>query len=259
MAVLTSNAKKATQAKEVNKAVVDAVAAPEEKVNTDILGSKSASVAFVAALGDPSRDDITIRTVNGKETRQVGPTIVGYRFKALEDMEVPDCGTEIDLKADPMAYQNPDGRKAVKAGETFDLTRFETGLLMSPPEFNAKVTGGEMQVVCTYQVKGKKTAEGVAKISDATQLPMVSVRIMGTGSIKDVPMVNVLNCQKTTAENGVTRKTRTPIAGFEKWASLCKETVRRTSGGATAATPAKTWNQGAKTFMNILAAKKGAK
>ena len=85
---LKNNATQETPETEVKEtAPVEApaeVAAPAGE-----LGSKSDKIVLVAPLGDPSREDVTPRTVNGIEEKIITSTIVGYLFKALEPMDVP--------------------------------------------------------------------------------------------------------------------------------------------------------------------------
>lgn len=252
-----------TPAKATEKVVAQAAAkaqTPVAEVDSAVLGSKSATVAFVAALGDPSRDDITPANPEKGIARRVDPTIVGYAFKALEDMQVPDCGTPENLKDNPMAYVEGQvhGKKAVKAGETFYLTRFETGMLLSPEEFNGRATGGEMPVAVSYTIYGAKGKDGVtAKVSDATRVPSVALRPANQGmSIKDIAMINVLDFTTEKAENGQTRKKRTIKAGFEKWESLCKERTVAARGSRGTSEPKSVRNKNAATFLAIVNSKK---
>lgn len=252
---------KAPAAKATEKAVAEATAKaqmPVQEVNPEVLGSKSGTIAFVAALGDPSRDDITPANPEKGIERRVDPTIVGYAFKALEDMLVPDCGAPEDLKENPMAYVDAHGTKQVKAGDTFYLTRFETGMLLSPEEFNGRATGGEMPVAVSYTIYGAKAKDGsTAKVSDATRVPSVALRPAKTGmSIKDIAMINVLDFTTTKAENGQTRKKRTIKAGFEKWASLCKERTSAPRANSGSSEAKATRNRNAATFLAIVNSKK---
>ncbi len=228
-----------------------ASAATAEKVDEAVLGSKSDKIAFVAPLGDPSRDDVAY---DANKERDVKPVTVGYAFKALEDMTIPDCGTEDDFKKNPMSYANPDGKKQVKAGEIFYLTRFETGMLLSAPEYNARATGGDMKVVVAYQRAGTKSSDGaVAKVSETTAIPNVSLRAMN-GSIRDVKAINVLESKNVPIEGGNgTRKTRTLNPGFEKWAPLCATNVRKPSAQPSA--PKNQRNANAAAFLSIVASK----
>lgn len=246
---------------ELEKATAAAMAdIPVQSIDESILGSKSDTVAFVAALGDPSDPDTTTTEVGGQKDVRVVPRIVGYRFKALVDMEVPDCGTEDDFKKNKMSFvaEKKNNRRPVKAGETFDLTRFETGMLLSPVEFNGKATGGDKPVQAVYQMSKKTAADGsIAKVSAATALPTVSLRAL-TGSIMDYQMINVLNFTTEDIKNSEgkvvsKRKHRTIIPGFEKWAPLCNVAQRRAT--TVAKSPAAKRLSGADVFLKIVNAK----
>lgn len=249
------NAKAPETVKDDAAKVKAAAEAAAPQIDDAVLGSKSDKIQFMAPLGDPSRDDITTTEKDGKAVRTVTPTIVGYQFKVLEDMEVPECGTGDDLKNNPMSFKDPNGKRMAKAGEIINLTRFETGMLLSPPEFNARATGGDgIKVVCAYQVTGTRTKTGaVAKASESSKIPTVSLRAL-EGSVKDVAMVHVLDCETKTRENGTTQKIRHIKPGFEKWEPLCKSATRKPS--TAAATPKTQRNSGAETFLKIVASKK---
>lgn len=230
--------------------VVAEANAPVAQVADDVLESKCGTVAFVAPLGDPSKDDTTTVTVNGKQEKKVTPFIVGYRFKALEDMVVPECGTTAAFKKNPMDFKDINGTKAVKAGETFDLTPFETGLLLSPPEFNGKASGGDKEVFCAYAMKGLKMKDGeVATASAANSIPRVVLRVT-EGSIKDFDIIPVLNFTTEKGENGTTRKIRTILPGFEKWEPRCAQSAPRTRTGS-GKTATKSYSKNAAAFMQM--------
>lgn len=105
---------------------------PEEK---QLEGSKSGSVAFVAALGDPNKPQS--RRSNNKDVPSW--TVVGYAFKALEDMVIPRA----DLKSGFKSFMDvgPISEETVKAGETFYLNIFETGALISKPIYAGTFNG----------------------------------------------------------------------------------------------------------------------
>ena len=114
----------AKETKKTAKAQASAAMVAETAVEVDesLFGRDSDKIAFVAAIGDPSRPDVTpITTKDGKQDKRTDPTIVGYAFKLLEDMEVPDCGIPDDLIKNPM-----DGKeltyKQGKKGETVPYT-----------------------------------------------------------------------------------------------------------------------------------------
>lgn len=249
---------------EANAAVVEAKASASLDVpaNRGILSDK---IAFVCCLGDPSRLDITPANPakEGSQERQ-DPTIVGYRFKALVDMDVPDVEPGADFQGlkNPMSYSGDVTKKRrVKAGETFDLTRFETGVLVSSEEVNAKIFGNEdLKVIASYVVSSKKTASG-AVVKATTALPTVTLRSVDNGkSVKDVPFVNVLTFEAiptgkmTKSNKPMVRKVRKIIPGFEKWSKLCEEAVRVSTGASAGASAANSnaRNKGALAFLQAL-------
>ena len=238
------------------KAAAMADVAVEQESNGN-LGIKSDKIAFVCPLGDPSRPDITTYTdpVTKEQKKRSDPTIVGYVFKALEDMEVPDCGLGDDFKTNRMSYVDPMKKKAVKAGEEFNVTPFEVGMLLSPEEYNAKATGGDMKVMLTYAFAAKKTASGeIQKTSGTTKVPNVTVKAMEKNeSIKNVKMREVLTVTTSMNENGQKRMTRTINPGYEKYDVLCKTAPRRTGAGTRAGVAkAAERNKGAAGFMAAL-------
>lgn len=238
-----------------------AQAAVETPENTSAYGVDSSKLIFIQPLGDPSKQDkTTIENKNGGEPRVViTSTIVGYRFKAEIDLDVPDVPLGDDARDNSMSYAGDTSKtRHVKAGEVFDLTRFETGLLMSQERFNARCTGGDKPMVCTYNKTGKKDSKGnVASVNAATAVPVISLKALTPGaSIKDYPMEDVLTCVDEVV-NDQKRKKRTIKAGFEKFAPLCvsrtKSSGRTSTGGA--ASMANQRNQNAAAFLNIVAAK----
>lgn len=213
-----------------------AVAAASEAVDPN-LGSMSDKIALVAPLGDPSREDRTPRDVGGKTEVLVTSTIVGFLFKALADMDVPECGLGEDAKSNPMSFKDMTGVRHVKAGETFALTRFETGLLLSQAAFNAKISGEGRNFVVVYQ-KGTtagapKGADGSAAKVSAMKLPTVSLRGVET-SIKDLKMIDVLTFTSQPSADGKSRviTSKTIVKGYEKWEPLTRATVRKPSTSA---------------------------
>lgn len=250
----------ATNEKVITDAVAEATApveAPEE--NSGILQSKSDTIAFVAAIGDPSRDDVTPNPDDPKNPKRVDPTIVGFAFKATEDLDVPDCGTPADLKNNSMDYvaEMVNNTRHVAAGEIFYLTRFETGLLLSREEYNSVITGGDMPVKVVYQKRKDNVVGGVATVSNLTPLPSVSLRPIDAGkSIKDIKMIECLSFTKEATEKGAAKKTRTLNPGFEKWESLAAvKTVARGARTSTANKDRITRNKAASAFLDIVAKK----
>ena len=248
--VKTKNAEASPKAEAGAKEVAAATATAAE-VDNGILGSMSDKIEFIAPLGDPSHPDTT-KDENGNT--KTTPYIVGYRFKALEDMTVPECGLGDDAKKNLMSYKDKNGTKQVKKGQEFDLTRFETGMLLAPPEFNGRVTGGGKSYYATFQTTGLKAKNGqVTQTGTASEIPTVSLKAE-VGSIKEQKIIEVLTFTSQKLENGTTKKSRTIIKGFEKWEPLCAVAAPRTSAkGEREKTNAR--NEKAAAFLRIVAAK----
>ena len=241
-----------TKAEKAEK-VEAAAQATAQTVSSDKLCSKSNLVALVAPLGDPSHPDTTI-TESGE--KKVTSYIVGYRFKALADLEVPECGLGDDARTNLMSFKDKNGRRMVKAGETFDLTRFETGMLLAPPEFNGRISGEGKNFYATFQTGTIKTKNGqVAQTTQTNDIPTVSLKPDGKGSIKDMKIIDVLTSKNVQGNGGVVRKERAIIKGFEKWAPLCLEKTRMSSGGSGSSAPANTRNAKAEAFLAIVSKK----
>lgn len=232
-----------------NKAKAEAEAMVNaEPIAQDGLGAKSGAIEFIAPLGDPSKPDITIDPKTKEKTTT--HFIVGYRFKALEDLVVPECGLGDDARKNLMSFADKNGTKAVKAGDEFDLTRFETGLLLAPAEYNGRISGGGK---CFTVVYGSLKSRDNIVTTD--EIPTVSLRAE-SGSIKDYNFIDVLTADPETNNEGkVIRKHRTIVPGFEKWAPLCKETIRAPKVGGGATSPKATRNKAAEAFLNIVAKK----
>lgn len=177
-------------------------------------------------------------------------------------MEIPDCKTGDDFKSNRMSYVDPNGKRAVKAGEEFNLTPFETGMLLSLPEYNARATGGEVQVSVAYTSTAKKNAKGqLQTVSNGDKIPSVALRAIGKSqSIKDIKMRHVLEFTVEKLQNGQTRKKRVLNPGYENWEPLCKEAPRRVSTGSTGsgASQKAARNQGAASFLAIVKKKASA-
>jgi len=227
--------------------------------NQENLGKLSDKLKFVAPLGDPSQDDVTyFDKPDGTKGKKVDPIIVGYRFVADVDLDIPDVKPGEDFKKNLMSYTgDPSATRKVKAGETFDLTKFETGLLISREEFNGKATGGQIPVTCSYATNRKVAGNGaVAKTLSQSAIPSIALRAT-TGSIKDVAIIPVL--EFTTSEDPVTkakRKHRKVLAGFEKFQPLCKDYVSTAVRAGGSASAAEKRNAGAAAFLQIAMSKK---
>lgn len=224
---------------------------------TDVTGSLSDKLHFLASLGDPSKlDKTTLPGKNGGQPRVYQTsTIIGYQFKCDVDLEVPNVPLGDDAKSNSMSYTgDPSATVHVPAGTVFNLSRFETAMLMSRDEFNAKARGGELKVYMSYNFGGKKDGNGnVVKTSAATAVPVAALRSDVPGkSIKDFPIIDVMKITKSVAGNkNVIHRTLNP--GFEKFEVFCKAAVRSTGSGSSAAADANQRNQNAATFLDIVA------
>lgn len=252
-----------TQDEIVKAEAAAAVATPEVATPAGEYGIKSDKIVLIAPLGDPSREDVTPRKEGDKEVKIVTSTIVGYKFKALEDMDIPECGLGDDARKNPMSYKAIGEMKHVKAGETFDLTRFETGVLLSQPQFNARISGEGREFAVVYQKASNtpKGADGSAAKVDTGRLPTVSLRGLNNTSIKDLKMVDVLTFRReqTTDGNGNTRNMivdRKTVAGYEKWEPLCRQAVRKSAAPGVAADNKSVRNASAQAFLDMVAKSK---
>lgn len=247
----TENAEQKT-APQVTENQVTAEQDIHEAGDASKLESLADKLYLVAPLGDPSNPD----TTNENGVKKVTSTIVGYRMKCDVDLQVPDVAVGDDFKKNLMSFTgDPQATRLVKAGEEFDLTRFEAGMLLSRDEFNGKALGGDKPVVCSYNMSVKKGSTGaVMTTSGATSIPSISLRAANKGaSIKDFPIIDVLDYTVTKGENGVPRKNRTIKPGFEKFAALCATAVRTPSANAGAGAKAQVRNKGAEAFLKIAA------
>lgn len=227
----------------VNPAVENAVA------EDSIYGSMSAQVAFVQPLGNPLRIDVT-KKGDGPDDVQKTSFIVGYRFKALTDIDVPDCGTTEAFKKDYMNYDEAqlNNTKHVKAGETFDLTPFETALMGSWPEFNKMFTGEGRAVVCAYAKP--KIQEGAGTVNE---IPRAVLRLASTqGSIKDFGILDVCEKKMVAGEDGKETKVGIIKEGFEKWAPLCARSQRKSARATAGGVKKATYDKNAKSFLELL-------
>lgn len=263
---LKNTGKPAETTEEVKTTNVATNVEPKEEVATQEVhtaeatdvkyGERRGDLAFVCPLGDPSNQDTTrTKLPDGTEEKKVTSTIVGYKFKLLKDMEVPDCGTNAGFRNNPMNYDRIAWRQG-KAGEVVALTIFEMALLLSQPEFNGGCDGGEKPVSCVYSQRSLKNKAGqIATASAAASVPRVSLRA-ANGSIKDFDIEDVLTFVKEET-NGVTRKIRTIKPGFEKWAPLAETPSRKTTGKSKDLVDATTVaNKNAQAFLALVKSKK---
>ena len=131
------------------------------KTNTDLYaegveGSKQDKVAFVAALGNPAKSQPRIEDNQNKPSYQV----VGYRFRLLEDMEVPSAPFKEECKG--TMDTEPITMVAGKAGQEVDLNIIETAYMISQPQFAGKFTGEGSEVILT--AKQSKSREDLLPV-----------------------------------------------------------------------------------------------
>jgi hypothetical protein len=132
-------------------------------------GSKSDKVAFVRALWNPAKPQ---SYVDGGETKK-GYVVVGYKFRALEDIEVPVC--PISSPKDLYVNTSTGDKVHVAAGEEFVLDIMETGKLISQPEFAGRFSGGDNPVVLRAAASKKR----------GSCIPTLGLANKDAGSIKD--------------------------------------------------------------------------
>lgn len=172
-------------------------------------GSKSDKVAFVCALGDPNKKQAR---VEGKQSID-SYAVVGYKFKALEDMTVPFAPIKEGFKS--LTDVEPATEKPVKAGEVFALNLVETAQLISRIEYAGKFCGEDEVVVLS--VKASKSREEL--------LPILSKQ--GAGSIKS-------NMELIAEMQGVTADSKgTPVIKPEFADSFGKLYVKKTAKRGT--------------------------
>lgn len=132
-------------------------------------GSKSDTLEFVTCLCDPSRK--TNRRKNKQDISSY--EIVGFKFRALEAMQVPSCPLKPDYKTifdggERTYYQ-------VEANTEFSLNLYETGLLLSRPEFAGAIKG-----------YGREVRLGMKVTSDRPEpRPCLAMDKKGDTTIKD--------------------------------------------------------------------------
>ncbi len=131
-----------------------------ENPNRGILSDK---LEFVCCLMDPAKK--LVRTEGGKAM----PTcaIVGYKFKLLQDMQIP---FEPYKKNAKYFYDTmPVIWKDYKAGDIVQVTVMGMGRLLSQPEFDGEVSGGDIKYyLSSYRSKNQPMARPTLKKVDKT-------------------------------------------------------------------------------------------
>lgn len=225
------------------------VSAPDAvKMNADDFGDRSKDLAFVCSLGDPSVSDAT--KINGKPVTL--SRIIGYRFRALADMTVPDFGTTARFNGTRLNDAEVTDRfRDVKAGETFDLTRVETMALLSREEFGMCATGNPeapVQLVVRFGKAGTEAPQTSAQLPDS-QLNLMSGAAFK--SIKELEIIDVLDYVPNKDGGTFASGTRTLKPEFEgtKFApralNVEQRMARRGKSGGVNADKRKNVNQAA--------------
>lgn len=219
--------------------VVNQLVGDADLSQTSNLGVDSHKLAFVCSLGDPSESDRAEFKRNGKvETRHLS-RIIGYRFKVLEDVMVPDFGTTERFNGKRLNNaKDMNNWVEAKAGEIVDFTRVELLALMSQDTFNMEITGGEYPV---------RLAVAFARLSnlspdDPEQLPDVSLSMKDRkSSIKDLPILDVLDYERSNDGKMFAVGTRTLKPEFEgtKFAPRALARTATTLSGTRTKTSAK--------------------
>lgn len=160
------------------KAEGEALGAQMTEDQKALEGSKSASIAFICALGNPKQKQ---DRVSGKQSIPCYKP-VGYKFMALEDVKVPvfpiKDGYQTLIDVDVAAASEV----TVKKGQTFVCNLREFGELISKTQFGGSFEGNGKRVYLGVTFSGSRlepypilrTAEGSVKesmelIADVTE------------------------------------------------------------------------------------------
>lgn len=115
-------------------------------------GSKSATLEFVHALGNPRK------TQPRKEGNQTIPSIqvVGFTFKTTEDIDVPVYPYLEGASSSLLKVDFTKETKHIAAGTEFNLNLMETAGLLSRVEYAGKATGGSKPVALSSTVSKER-------------------------------------------------------------------------------------------------------
>lgn len=179
-----------------------------------IEGSKSDKVAFICTLGDPNKKQ------SRKEGKENKPsfTVVGYKFKVLEDMEVPKAPLKADFKS--FIDVEPPTMVPVKAGTVVVLNLVETGMFISRTEFAGRFTGEGQEVSITAKHSQNRTEP----------LPVLR-QSSGAGSIKS-NMELIADMVGATATSKGTPKIKEEFAEVFGVLYTRKSAGKKSTGGA---------------------------
>lgn len=192
------------------------------KVDQSKIGTLSGAIELIGTVSDPSKKDKEVK--KNKEGQIVDENvigrIIGYRFKALQEVTIPDVGTTVYFKEDEMDFdpKTIKNTRVVKKGEEFNLTKFETALLLISPEYNAILTEGKYaSTLVVQELKGEQLRK-----DNRPKFPK-SVYLKGNDvSIRKAPQFPAISVKKDK-KTGQLEKTVNP--GFEKWSAFARKRI----------------------------------
>lgn len=193
-----------------------------------IEGSKRDKVAFLQCLGDATKP---VKRTEGGNPNVPTFFVIGYAFKALEDMTVPVAPYKAGAKT--VLDVEPATERVIKAGTEFYLNIVETGLLISRPEYCGQFTG-----------EGT-TVQFSVKFSKDNKEPKPVLLKVGGGSIKS----NIVCVNNTSKDATGKLKHEGCKAGYEAFEPyFVKKTASRVGAGKA------TRNESAKALSYAFAA-----
>lgn len=224
----------------------------ENTLDYAAIGKDQYNLAFICALGDPSRLEKGKR--KDSDTGKMTSKVVGAKFQVLARMQIPVSPPQEDFWKNLMSYDKDNITwEWHEAGDIVLMTPFEYGLLLSQPSFNGYCLGGDRPVCITITTprKDKAAMQTIAK------LPRVTLRPYGTNdTYKDTTIEDVLTCttEIVNEETGQRRKKKTINPGFEKWAPIIgRENAKRgRHAKPKSAEPTKEPNVKASNYLDML-------
>lgn len=216
-------------------------------------GQRSKDIGVINDLVDPSDKDVTyIKTDKTekdesgvekpvRETHTKGRT-VGYRVKntGSEPIEFSEFGLPegYRVKDNRLGHGDEETKSTLKPGETADLTIYETALLLSQPEFDARAEGGDQVVTASY-THNRKT-DGTESKNGSNHTFRLGVE---GGTSRDIPPVEILTYDEEEGANGnkVARNKQIKPEFKPKFDQIAAS--RRRRGRSTSASTTSTKNQ----------------
>lgn len=175
-------------------------------------GSKSNTITFLHAIWSPAHK----QSVTESKQTKPGFKVVGFAFKASEDVKVPVA----PLKETPSHLADVEGLKeerAVKAGEEFILNLVETAMFLGRNEYAGECSGEDkiVRLCATHSAK--------------RDVPLPNLKFANGGSVKTGAVECAIN---TGGEKSPKWEVK---AGYEMFANLYKprKATRATSGANT--------------------------